>query len=151
MNEETLKSLEKISSNEKLFNSLYKAASTKFGLPDGRMWILYFLIFSEEDVTQLDIAERLMLPKQTVNSAAAWLVENGLIELQKIPGSKRKRMTLTPEGRKIAEETVSRMLSAELRAVERMGEKKIAEYISLYSEFYECMRQEFQEEGIIDA
>lgn len=151
MNEDTLESLTKISTNEKMFNSLYRSASSKFDLPDGRMWILYFLIFSDEDVTQLDIAERMMLPKQTVNSAASWLAEAGYIKLEKLPGSKKKKMILTPAGKEAAEATVGKLLSAECRAVERMGTEKIATYISLYTEFYECMKQEFQEEGIIDA
>ena len=37
------------------------------------------------------------------------------------------------------------------RAVERMGSDKISRYIKLYGEFYECMKEEFREEGIIDA
>lgn len=151
MKEETIEALTKISTNEKMFNSLYRNASSKFDLPDGRMWILYFLIFSKEDVTQLDIAERMMLPKQTVNSAASWLADAGYIKLEKIPGSKKKKMILTSAGKKAADATVGKLLSAECRAVERMGAEKIAAYISLYTEFYECMKQEFEEEGIIDA
>ena len=151
MDKSTLDALGKISANEKMFNSLYRSASAKFDLPDGRMWILYFLFFSDRDVTQQDIAEHLMLSKQTINSAASWLVDAGLIELEKIAGTRKKRMKLTPAGEKTAEATVGRMLQAECRAVEKMGAEKIAAYISLYSEFYECMRQEFQKEGIIDA
>lgn len=151
MDKSTLDALGKISANEKMFNSLYRSASAKFDLPDGRMWILYFLFFSDRDVTQQDIAEHLMLSKQTINSAASWLVDAGLIELEKIAGTRKKRMKLTPAGKKTAEATVGRMLQAECRAVEKMGAEKIAAYISLYSEFYECMRQEFQKEGIIDA
>lgn len=151
MDKSTLDALGKISANEKMFNSLYRSASAKFDLPDGRMWIIYFLFFSDRDVTQQDIAEHLMLSKQTINSAASWLVDAGLIELEKIAGTRKKRMKLTPAGKKTAEATVGRMLQAECRAVEKMGAEKIAAYISLYSEFYECMRQEFQKEGIIDA
>lgn len=151
MKQDTLDALARISTNEKLFNSLYREASTRFALPDGRMWILYFLIFSEDEVTQLDIAERMLLPKQTVNSAAASLAEAGYIELEKLPGSKRKKLILTPSGRAYAEATVGRLLAAELRAVERMGTEKIAAYTALYSEFYECMKREFLEAGILDA
>lgn len=151
MDKSTLDALGKISANEKMFNSLYRSASAKFDLPDGRMWILYFLFFSDRDVTQQDFAEHLMLSKQTINSAASWLVDAGLIELEKIAGTRKKRMKLTPAGKKTAEATVGRMLQAECRAVEKMGAEKIAAYISLYSELYECMRQEFQKEGIIDA
>ena len=147
----TMEALTRISSNEKMFSSLYRSASAKFDLPDGRMWILYFLLFSNEDVTQQNVAERLMLSKQTINSAASWLEDAGYIMLQKISGSRKKQIVLTEKGRAEAESTVARMLSAECRAVERMGPEKIEAYISLYTEFYACMRQEFQEEGILDA
>ena len=147
----TLDYLTAISTNEKMFNKLYQAASARFNLPEGSMWILYFLIFSEEKVTQLDIAERMMLPKQTINSATSSLAEKGFVKLEKIVGSKKKRITLTAEGKKFTEETVRHILDAECRAVERMGSDKISRYIKLYGEFYECMKEEFREEGIIDA
>lgn len=151
MNTDTLYSLKQISKNEKMFNGLYRAASTAFDLPDGAMWILYFLIFSEEDVTQQEVADRMMLPKQTINSATAALTEKGLITLEKVPGSKRKKISLTTDGKALTDKTVKRLLGAECRAVERMGAEKIATYISLYGEFYACMEQEFREEGILDA
>ncbi len=148
---DTLSQLTQISKNEKLFNGLYHAASARFDLPEASLWLLYFLIFTDEDVTQQDVAERMMFPKQTVNSAAAGLAEKGLVTIQRIPGTKRKRLMLTETGKALTDETVRRVLAAECRAVERMGEEKIAKYIELYGEFYECMRQEFQNEGIIDA
>ena len=148
---ETLDYLTAVSTNEKKFNKLYQTASVKYGLPEGSLWILYFLIFSDEDVTQLDIAERMMLPKQTINSATAALAEKELVTLEKIEGSKKKRILLTPEGKSFTEKTVRHILNAECRAVEQMGNEKIRQYIELYSGFYECMHDSFLEEGIIDA
>ena len=147
----TIDYLAEIGKNEKLFNSLYHAASCRYNLPEGSLWILYFLIFLDSPVTQLDVAERMMLPKQTINSATMSLVKKGYVELQKVGGSKRKNIILTEEGRKFAEETVRHILNAEKRAVERMGQEKIDCYVGLYGEFYECMRSEFQNEGIMDA
>ena len=148
---DTLDYLTAISKNEKQFNKLYQAALEKYDLPAGSLWIMYFLIFSEEDVTQLDIAERMMLPKQTINSATSSLVEKGLITLEKMQGSKKKKIILTEEGKNFANNTVKHVLNAEKRALERMGTEKIRQYIGLYSEFYECMKNEFCEEGIIDG
>ncbi len=148
---DTIDCLTSISKNEKLFNGLYRAASCRYNLPEGSLWILYFLIFSDTPITQLDVAERMMLPKQTINSATMSLVNKGYVELQKIDGSKRKNIVLTVEGRKFTEETVRHILSAEKRAVERMGQEKIGRYMELCGEFYECMRVEFRKEGILDA
>ena len=147
----TLDYLTAISKNEKQFNKLYQAASEKYNLPAGSLWIMYFLIFSDEDVTQLDIAERMMLPKQTINSATSSLVERGLITLEKMQGSKKKKMILTKEGKDFADNTVKHILDAEKRAVKRMGTEKIKKYIELYNEFYDCMKKEFCEEDIIDG
>lgn len=148
---DTLDYLMTIGTNEKMFNSLYHAASSRFNLPEGRLWILYFLILFEGDISQQDVSERMVLPKQTINSATMNLVENGYVELEKIGGSQRKKLLLTENGKELAEKTVRHILNAEQRAVERMGKEKIEQYISLYREFYEYMKQEFQSEGIIDA
>ena len=136
---------------EKMFGGLYHAAASRFNLPEVSMWIMYFLIFSEEETTQQTIAERMMFPKQTINSATMSLADKGYVTLEKIDGSRRKKINLTAEGKRFAEQTVRRILNAEKRAVERMGQKKIERYIELYGEFYECMSKEFQAEGITAA
>ena len=59
MNEETLGTLAQISKNEKMFNGLYRSAAAAFDLSEGAMWILYFLIFSEEEVTQLELLPKM--------------------------------------------------------------------------------------------
>lgn len=148
---DTLGYLTAIGTYEKMFGGLYHAASSRFNLPEGSLWIMYFLIFSEEDITQQTIAEQMMFPKQTINSATMSLAEKGYVTLEKMEGSRRKKISLTAEGKKFAEQTVRRVLNAEKRAVERMGQEKVERYIELYGEFYECMSKEFQEEGITDA
>ena len=50
---DTLEYLTAIGTYEKMFGGLYHAASSRFNLPEGSLWILYFLIFSEEDITRL--------------------------------------------------------------------------------------------------
>ena len=147
----TIEYLAAIGTTEKMFSKLYQAASSQYNLPEGSMWILYFLIFSDKDVTQQYIAERMLFPKQTINSATANLVEKGLVKLEKIEGTKKKKLSLTSTGTEFAENTVRHILSAECRAVEQMGTDKISQYVELFREFYECLRGEFADEGIIDA
>ena len=79
------------------------------------MWVLYFLSSAGKDLTQQDLIDRMMFPKQTVNSAVAKLAEQGPLTLTPILGTRNKKsLSLTEEGKKLAEDTVLRML-CELR------------------------------------
>ena len=139
-----------IAKQEKQFDALYRNAGALFGLPDCAMWILYFLSISEDELSQQDLTEKMMFPKQTINSAVAGLAKKGLIELTMIPGTRnRKKLTLTEAGNAMANNTVSRMYQAECRAVEQMGADRMTQYLELYSDFFTCLQKEFQKDGLI--
>ena len=100
------------------------------------MWVLYFLISSDEPLTQHDLTERIMYPKQTINSAVANLAQKGYLELRTIPEMRsRKQIVLTPDGEELALNTVKKMRTAEERAVKAMGQEKIEQFIALHDEF----------------
>lgn len=141
-----------IGRQEKQFDALYRNAGVLFGLPDCAMWILYFLSSSEQELSQQDLIEKMMFPKQTINSAVTRLAKKGIVELSMIPGSRnRKKITLTEAGKRLAENTVDRMFKAECHAVEQMGAERMATYIELYHDFFTCLRQGFQKEGLING
>ena len=141
-----------ISTQEKQFDALYRGVASRFQMPDCTMWILYFLICSDEAMTQQDLIEKMMFPKQTINSAVSGLVKKGLVELKMIPGTRnRKRILLTDAGARIAQDTVERMRSAEERAAARLGSAKMEQYAKLYQEFFSALQQEFRKEGLADA
>ena len=96
-----------IGNQEKQFDALYRNVGTFFGLPDCAMWILYFLSSSEQELSQQDLIEKMMFPKQTINSAVTGLAKKGLVELCMIPGTRnRKKVMLTETGKALAENTV---------------------------------------------
>ena len=64
-----------IAGQEKQFDALYRTAGAVFALPDCAMWVLYFLFLSPDALSQQDLIEKMMFPKQTVNSAVAGLVK----------------------------------------------------------------------------
>ena len=141
-----------IAKQEKQFDALYRNAGALFGLPDCAMWILYFLSTSEDELSQQDLIEKIMFPKQTINSAVAGLEKKGLIELTMIPGTRnRKKLTLTEAGNEMANKTVSKMYQAECRAVEQMGAERMKQYIELYRDFFICLQEEFKKDGLIDG
>lgn len=143
--------LSRIAAQEKQYAALYRAVGGQFGLPDCTMWALYYLVSSDEPLTQLDLIEKMMFPKQTINSAVMNLVKSGYVELQIVPGTRnRKMILLTDAGRKLAQDTVKRMYTAELRAVETMGEQNMERFSKLYSAFFSTLQNEFAKEGLTD-
>ena len=144
--------LTEIAVREKQFDALYRKAGSRFGLPDCPMWTLYYLAWSEVPMSQQDLIEKMLFPKQTINSAVMYLARRGFVELQVIPGTRnRKDVILTPLGKEVAGNTVMRMRAAEERAIAALGEEKAALYSSLYQDFYAAMLREFQKEGLADV
>ena len=144
--------LEEINTQEKEFASLYKATAQNFGLTECAMWLLYFVSKSEKPLMQLDIAQQTMYPKQTVNSAVAKLVADGLVELKTTAENKKnKYMFLTERGKSLAQDTVEKMYIAETKAVKSLGRDKMNEYIRLHNEFIAALQSEFEKEGLLNG
>jgi len=102
------------------------------------MWVLYFLVSSDEPLTQHELTERIMFPKQTINSAVISLAQRGYLELRTIPEKRSsKQVVLSPEGEQLAQNTVKKMRTAEERAVKALGQEKIEQFIALHDEFME--------------
>lgn len=142
--------LTETSTQEKRFAALYRQAASAFDMSECSMWILYFLISTSGPLTQQGLIERMMFPKQTINSAVVGLAKKGWIELQMIPGTRnRKNILLTADGIKAMRNTVERMRLAEERAAEKLGAEKMTQYIALHVEFLNALQTEFEREGII--
>ena len=144
--------LEQLATQEKKFSALYKEAVALFNIPDCSMWILYYLIISDKDITQQDLIKKMLFPKQTINSAVNSLVKKEILKLEVIPNTKnKKKLVLTDIGFKLAQNTVLKLRDAECRAVENMGKEKMLKFMELYGEFYNELQKEFKKEGIVNA
>ena len=139
-----------ISAQEKRFGALYRQAAVAFGLSECAMWVLYFLISADEPLTQQELTERMMFPKQTINSAVSNLARKGYLELQVMPEMRsRKQIVLTPDGEELARSTIRKMRTAEERAVKAMGEEMMEQYIALHDAFLNQLYSEFKQKGIV--
>lgn len=146
----TKECLATIAGQEKQYDALYRNAGAVFGFSDCAMWVLYYLKITEEEISQQDLIEKMMFPKQTINSAVSVLAGKDLVELSMIPGTRnKKKITLTTEGAEIARNTVGKMYQAECRAVEQMGAERMKQFMELYRDFYDHLYTEFVKEGII--
>lgn len=62
-------------------NALYHELAVHYGVSDTVFWLLYTLYNSSEPQTQNRLCMEWNLPKQTMNSAVASMVRQGLLEL----------------------------------------------------------------------
>lgn len=126
-------------------NALYHAAAQRCGLSDAAFWTLYALVTSCEPLTQNRIAADWGIPKQTLNSAVAAMVKKSLLALCPGKGAHSgKIVTLTAEGRALAERTVGPVIAAEQQAMTRQGLAEVEQNCRLTQRYLECLRQEFE-------
>ena len=84
------------------------------------------------------------LPKQTMNSAVASMVKQGLLELEPAPGRySGKLLHLTPAGRELAAKTANPVYSAEQAALEQLGMAEAEHFVRLGQEHLNAIRTEF--------
>lgn len=69
---------------EKKMNELYHQIAIKSGISDTALWVLYCLTEQDTTHTQNDIAQKIAVPKQTVNSSVSRLMKEGYIYLEKM-------------------------------------------------------------------
>lgn len=126
-------------------NALYHAAAQRCGLSDAAFWVLYALCTTHEPQTQNRMAAEWGQPKQTLNSAVAAMVKKGLVVLCPGKGAHSgKLVTLTDEGRALAERTVGPVIAAEQQAMTRQGLAEVEQNCRLTQRYLECLRQEFE-------
>ena len=126
-------------------NALYHAAAQRCGLSDAAFWTLYALVTSCEPLTQNRIAADWGIPKQTLNSAVAAMVKKG--PAGALPGKRShsgKIVTLTAEGRALAERTVVPVIAAEEKAIRAFGLASAEEMHRLAQRHLECLQREFE-------
>lgn len=101
----------------KQMDDLYRQAAKESGISECVLWILYFLRESDESLTQRMLCERLMQPKQSVNSALKKMEADGWITLVMDESDRRSKVILlTKEGAEAASRTADRILEAEKRS-----------------------------------
>ena len=151
MNRRTRACLAEMGRQDKLFAALYRQAASAFGVSECAMWVLYFIHTADGPITQSELIELMMFPKQTINSAVSALTRKRYVVLEPIPATRnRKNVLLTPAGAAVARSTVERLITAEEHAVAAVGVEKTQHYIGLRDEFLKALQTEFTREGVLD-
>lgn len=145
--EDMKNSLHKLNSIFKEGDEIYRMAAKRTGLPDCAFWILYTLRADGSDQTQSEICEALYQPKQTVNSALKKLEAEGYIALMAEGDRRSKRLRLTGKGLGLAEKTVDRVISRELKALSQLTAEEQKSFLRLYRKYIDLLGRNMQTLG----
>ncbi|MBR0031563.1 MAG: hypothetical protein IJP61_04690 [Treponema sp.] len=149
--EKIISSLTEMGKQDNRFDSLYRRVSASFEISACAMWIFYYLLAFDEGMTQVELSEVMMFPKQTINSAVSQLAKSGMVTLEAVPGTRNsKKVLLTKQGKKLAEKTASRLLSSEIKAAQKFGEEKMMQFITLREEYLTLLKAEFESDFLKD-
>ena len=133
---------------DKSINALYDRVGAASGLPDATFDILYTLVVYGDGCSQRELCDRCWIGKQTIHSAIGRLVKRGLLSIE--PGRGRAtRVVLTPEGRALAEEKVSPVVGAEMRALSELTPAERQQALQLFERYRDALAREFS--TILDA
>jgi len=122
----------------------YRNASGSLGITGGVMMIIWPMSAFERPCTQKEVCDDWCENKQTINSAAKKLENEGIIEM--IPSKenfREKLMVFTEKGSAFAEKTAGKLVKAEKAAFDRFTEEEQKEILRLGRKHYELLKEEF--------
>lgn len=122
-------------------DALYHHASVKLGISDSVSIVLYTILDMGENCLLSDIYKKSGISKQTVNSAVRSLEADGILYLEQHTG-RSKKIVLTETGRHFAQQTVAKLVDAEIRAFDTWSEEEINTYVALMEKYTECLRRQ---------
>ncbi|MBR2640073.1 MAG: winged helix DNA-binding protein [Oscillospiraceae bacterium] len=121
------------------------SAINNFGMAKGQVMIIWTLFSFGRPCTQKEICDDWYENKQTINSAAKKLIEEGYIDIAPSPENFREKLlTFTEKGKFLAMRTVEKMLAAEKRAFARLSENEQEELIRINKKHYDFLKEEFE-------
>lgn len=121
-------------------DAVYHEMALNLGLSDSAMRILYAICDSGESCLLQEICRRSGVSKQTINSAIRKLEAEGIVYLEPA-GGKNKNVCLTKEGKRLAEQTVVRIMEAENDILASWAKEDVDKYLGLTEEFLTAIRE----------
>ena len=125
-------------------DEIYREAAKKLGLSDCAFWILYAVRSSEDVLTQSDLCYSQYQPKQTINSALKKLEREGYLILRCEDNRRSKQIYLTQKGTGLAENTVDKVIFAEVEALSGLTMAEQQEFLKLFRKYTDCLKEKIQ-------
>lgn len=124
-------------------NAAYHEASTRLGLSDSSMIVLYTICDAGDSRPLREICRSAGISKQTVNSALRRLEADGLIYLENA-GGKNKTVCLTEKGQRLAERTARKLMKMENEIFDSWAQEDVDQYLVLteryLQDFKKCLQ-----------
>lgn len=110
-------------------NGLYERWFQETGL-NGCLAQTLYALYREPGLSQKEISQRYMMPRQTVNNVIKALEREGYIALLPDPKDGRGRLiAFTPSGKAYAEQTLKPLLALDREVIGRVGQRKLRQLI----------------------
>ncbi len=116
------------------FNNIYHDIASKLNMSDSAFEILYSICDLGDGCLQKDICTVTFLPKQTVNSSIDRLIDKGFITLTRGKG-RNMHIHLTPDGRKLIEDTIYPVMRIENDAFSVLDKDEIKQLLTLHNKY----------------
>ena len=122
----------------------WNSAINLFGMAKGQIMIIWTLFDFGRPCTQKEICDDWYENKQTINSAAKKLSEEGIIDIAPSPeNSREKLLVFTEKGKFLAMRTVRKLIEAERNAFNALSEDEQNETIRITQKYNEILKKEF--------
>ncbi len=115
-------------------NAVYHNIAKQFHMSDTQFWILYALTEENKPLTQCELMNYLIAPKQTIHSAIHKLINENYISLQQTQGN-RKLYDLTKEGKRLANQTVKKVIQDEINIFNEFTDEERTKFL-IYTQKY---------------
>lgn len=126
-------------------DEIYHLCAKRSGLPDAQFWVLYAICETEEALCQNAFCESWYYSKQTASAAVAALEKAGLVYLNYVEGSrKKKELHLTQKGKQFCDQYICSVQSVEEQVLEKLSEADREDFFRIYAKILSALEQKLK-------
>ena len=116
-------------------NGLFEGITKALGLNFTAVLVLEILYNSEASVTQKDLRERLVVPKQYINYIIKSLRTQGVIKLQENEDRRAKQIIFTDRGKEYAETIINSVHDIEIKAWDGFSDEDVLAFACIMEKY----------------
>ncbi len=134
-----MEEIQKLDEIMRKLDRVYDRYAKSIGTTDSALYLLN-LVYDRGSCTQRELAEFMMLPKQTVNSIVKEYENQGLLELAVSEADRRQRcLRLTGAGKAYAQRYIPGIIGAEERAMMALSPEERKTLLSLLERYAQAL------------